>query len=1186
MDLPKLLGLLDKPYLKVVSKPSPTATVGKTFRYQIQTYTNEKKITYKLESAPKGMHLSSEGIVQWPVETTGSRVAVIISVRSESGAEVLHSFNLSTARKAGAGLVKAATGPDGKAMPAKLVKAELDAQQMADLITAVKLPGTARTIRVGANGQILIFHLPKENKLVAVDVKAKKIVKEFEVAADVKFAANRKHLIIILPSQKMIQRWSLATLQREAIAPFSKPVDIALMGSNSEGPLGLRVDQKLQLWDVQSLKPIRSQDRLIGGNGYSVSADGQTFCGWNNGVSGQRYAVMRLLPKGVMIKQSPDAFSVAGHWAMPNADGSLTIRHGGGVYGHDMKPLPAITGNILLPANDRRFLVGCKARNKNASDVTIFAASGLQPLLTINNVATVNIGLSTEQGRLHHHPRIYYLPDLQRLVTVPGSNNTVEIHELDLPKILRSLEVPYLKVVSKPEPTATVGKTYQYQLQAYTNENKVSYKLESAPAGMQLSSDGLIEWPVKTRPIGGQVAVIVGIRGEQGTEVLHSFNVSVIRDHSADLATSPNGKPAASVIKVDDFRLEFPGPSWVKPGTDGKLLVLHGDDLTVLGPDGFSVVKTAKLDKKYLGIRERKDYYVAIADEPRGVFVISKQDHKVLRSITLSNSGMVDLVLHPTKPWTYAAYRRVGELPRNKFIVFNELTGKGREGDDMIGGWLAVDPSGRFLVSGYRDIYQSGSRLIMNPKRWHVTPKYGNIDWLIRYDILTNGDVAVKQIKEKAGGNGRGLRMSRDGKTVSYLSIVGSPQFSGNLAGWTPTDFRQIPVTYATKDIGTPQEMAYHPTLPLVASPGSGSAVFFDRETGKKQENRLKVPEGALEGTSTHRIYFSPNGRHLLFNVTVNGIHYLIKTDLRLTAEESRTAATFLRPTSPLSGVPSGPERTKNKTTDLARFTSLAGGAGKEMKPKEIAQSFLESVLVVQRGDSTGTGFSIGSGGLVLTCAHCVDGDGRIQVTYRKQGKRSNGSATVIAVDQANDLALLQLSDRTGLPNVRFAIGHPVATGERVSVVGNPGVGNRVLEHTMTEGIVSNPRQVLSGQTFIQTSAPVNPGSSGGPMFNEKGLVIGMVVRKARIENAGFAIPSSIIATFLMQNINREAGSLAIRRDWTNAGGTRQLSAVFAGFGDDKVLLRGKNGANYQIPLGDLSKADQFFLRMLQDRLK
>ena len=51
-------------------------------------------------------------------------------------------------------------------------------------------------------------------------------------------------------------------------------------------------------------------------------------------------------------------------------------------------------------------------------------------------------------------------------------------------------------------------------------------------------------------------------------------------------------------------------------------------------------------------------------------------------------------------------------------------------------------------------------------------------------------------------------------------------------------------------------------------------------------------------------------------------------------------------------------------------------------------------------------------------------------------------------------------------------------------MIGNPGLGQTVLNHTMTEGIVSNPRRTIRGGTYIQTSAAVNPGSSGGPMFD------------------------------------------------------------------------------------------------------
>lgn len=59
-----------------------------------------------------------------------------------------------------------------------------------------------------------------------------------------------------------------------------------------------------------------------------------------------------------------------------------------------------------------------------------------------------------------------------------------------------------------------------------------------------------------------------------------------------------------------------------------------------------------------------------------------------------------------------------------------------------------------------------------------------------------------------------------------------------------------------------------------------------------------------------------------------------------------------------------------------------------------------------------------------------------------------------------------------------------IEAGERVTVIGNPGLGQTVLNHTMTEGIVSNPRRTIRGGTYIQTSAAVNPGSSGGPMFD------------------------------------------------------------------------------------------------------
>jgi serine protease Do len=84
-----------------------------------------------------------------------------------------------------------------------------------------------------------------------------------------------------------------------------------------------------------------------------------------------------------------------------------------------------------------------------------------------------------------------------------------------------------------------------------------------------------------------------------------------------------------------------------------------------------------------------------------------------------------------------------------------------------------------------------------------------------------------------------------------------------------------------------------------------------------------------------------------------------------------------------------------------------------------------------------------------------------------------------------------------------------------VTVIGNPGLGSEILTHTMTTGIVSSPGREIDGLNYIQTSAAVNPGNSGGPLFDSLGRVIGLVVLKAKIEGTAFAVPSKDLREFL-----------------------------------------------------------------------
>jgi len=134
-----------------------------------------------------------------------------------------------------------------------------------------------------------------------------------------------------------------------------------------------------------------------------------------------------------------------------------------------------------------------------------------------------------------------------------------------------------------------------------------------------------------------------------------------------------------------------------------------------------------------------------------------------------------------------------------------------------------------------------------------------------------------------------------------------------------------------------------------------------------------------------------------------------------------------------------------------------------------------------------GSGFIVKSDGVILTNAHVVDGASEVKV---KLTDRRELTAKVIGKDKATDVAVLKI-DAKDLPTV--TIGDPSSTrvGEWVLAIGQP-FG---LENTATAGIVSARSRSLPNEgyvPFIQTDVAVNPGNSGGPLFNTKGEVIGI----------------------------------------------------------------------------------------------
>src|SRR5687768_4606957 len=158
-----------------------------------------------------------------------------------------------------------------------------------------------------------------------------------------------------------------------------------------------------------------------------------------------------------------------------------------------------------------------------------------------------------------------------------------------------------------------------------------------------------------------------------------------------------------------------------------------------------------------------------------------------------------------------------------------------------------------------------------------------------------------------------------------------------------------------------------------------------------------------------------------------------------------------------------------------------------------------------------GSGFIVEPDGVVLTNAHVVEGadEVRVRLTDRREFK-----GKVLGTDKATDIAVVKI-EATGLPAVRLGDPSKVRVGEWVLAIGSP-FG---FENTVTAGIVSGTSRSLPDGTyvpFIQTDAAVNPGNSGGPLFNLKGEVIGInsqiYSRTGGYQGLAFAIPADVAA--------------------------------------------------------------------------
>lgn len=205
-----------------------------------------------------------------------------------------------------------------------------------------------------------------------------------------------------------------------------------------------------------------------------------------------------------------------------------------------------------------------------------------------------------------------------------------------------------------------------------------------------------------------------------------------------------------------------------------------------------------------------------------------------------------------------------------------------------------------------------------------------------------------------------------------------------------------------------------------------------------------------------------------------------------------------------------------------------------------IARQYAGSVVTILTEDANHQSLALGSGfvvgnGKVVTNYHVVEGARYATAISANGGKFQIDG--ILGHSGLNDLAVLSVPGLNGSVTLST---NPTEVGERVYAIGSP----EGLSNSISEGIVSGNRK-LNGVHLIQITAAISPGSSGGPVINEKGAVIGVAVGAISSgQSLNFAIPSALISPLLAGSIASPLNTLLPRKSTTTESGPTSAEAI------------------------------------------
>ncbi len=169
---------------------------------------------------------------------------------------------------------------------------------------------------------------------------------------------------------------------------------------------------------------------------------------------------------------------------------------------------------------------------------------------------------------------------------------------------------------------------------------------------------------------------------------------------------------------------------------------------------------------------------------------------------------------------------------------------------------------------------------------------------------------------------------------------------------------------------------------------------------------------------------------------------------------------------------------------------------------------------------ASGTGFAVSAAGIFATNAHVIADAKRVELTLSNELGQFTYNAKILLKDAKNDVALIQIADTSfkGFSNIPYSLAEAAETGEKVFTIGYPLNDIMGVNYKVNDGIISSSSGIADDIRYFQISVPLQPGNSGGPLFNKDGNVIGITTARLNsdavgttVENVNYAIKISYL---------------------------------------------------------------------------